>query len=73
MSRAITRNTMCIDLFTANDLDFCCSKCHSILDPLTTNKPKLKVSNRFKSERQKCEQQWDILYATNAPKTLRHK
>ena len=61
-SRVITRNTTCVDILTAKDLDIYCENCYRILDPLISNKAKSK-SNRFKSERRKCEQQWDISYA----------
>ena len=71
-SRVITRNTTCVDILTAKDLDICCENCYRILDPLISNKAKSK-SNRFKSERRKCEQQWDISCATTIPKVLRHK
>ena len=69
-SRTITRSTACADVFAAEDLNFCCSKCSSILDPLSRSKPRLQKSNRFLSKRNECEQKWDISYSTNASKAL---
>lgn len=73
MSRTITRSTTCTDVFAAEDLHFCCSKCYSILDLLSSSKPGLQKSNRFLSKRNKCEQQWDVLHATTAQRALRYE
>ena len=72
-SRTITRSTACTDVFTAEYLNFCCSKCSSILDPLSMSKSRLQKSNRFLSKRNECEQQWDMSHATCTWKALRHK
>ena len=73
MSRTITRSTACTDVFAAEYLNFRCSKYYSILDPLSSSKPGLQKSNRCLSKRNKCKQQWDVSYATNAQRALRYK
>ena len=71
--KSITRNTTCIDLFSSDELYYCCNKCSKLLDPLSIRKPKKQIDNRKISLRKKCEQQWDSRYAATASRVLRHK
>ena len=73
MSRKITRNITSVNMFTAKDLYFCCSKCYSILNPLSSSKPGLQKSYRLLNQHNKWEQQWNILYVINRQRVLWYK
>ena len=55
ITRTIARSTTCIDVFTKKDLKFYYSQCYNILNLLSSSKPGLKVTNRFKSKWNKYE------------------
>ena len=40
-NKTITRNTTCVDLFSYEEIQFLCSKCHSTIDILAPKQTKI--------------------------------
>ena len=72
MSKRITRNTTCLDLFDFTETEYCCSVCRVSLDAHANYRKKRKT-NEKKSKRNKCEQQWLDSYATTSTRAMFHE
>ena len=71
-NKTITRNTTCVDLFSYEEIQFSCSKCHSTIDILAPKQTKIK-HHKQKIKCNQCLQQWDSSFATSSSKALFHK